>query len=178
MTPVKHEVDLKKLTYNIVSTRNGQLSSVGLVTPIHGGQANWILSPCHLIKSLTQTPYLQLNINNWKIPLGDLNMAIWYRIWSLRFIWGSGVSKCSRYVITRSDITEYYPRSTPPVTEGEHQPLNSQKTPHTSPSRASYGMSIVRIVDKIDHVVTALQFSEIICWFPILKWVAMTWLGP
>ena len=30
--------------------------------------------------------------------------------------------------------------------------LNSQKTPHTSPSQASYGDWIVRILKKIDHV--------------------------
>ena len=35
------------------------------------------------------------------------------------------------------------------------QSLNSQKTSFTSPSRASYGMSIVRILEKIDRVITA-----------------------
>ena len=31
----------------------------------------------------------------------------------------------------------------------------SQQTPHTSPSRTSYGVSIVRILEKTDHVITA-----------------------
>ena len=35
-----------------------------------------------------------------------------------------------------------------------HQTLNSQKTPHSSPSRASYGVSFVRIWEKIDRFIT------------------------
>ena len=33
------------------------------------------------------------------------------------------------------------------------QALNSQKTPHTSPLRASYGMSFVSILMKNDRVI-------------------------
>ena len=36
-----------------------------------------------------------------------------------------------------------------------HHILESQQTPHTSPSRASYGVSIVRIWEKIDCIITA-----------------------
>ena len=36
-----------------------------------------------------------------------------------------------------------------------NQILNSQKTPHTSPSRASYGVSVVWIWETIDRVITA-----------------------
>ena len=36
------------------------------------------------------------------------------------------------------------------------QTYNSQKTPHTSPSRASYGVSIVSILRNIDRVITEL----------------------
>ena len=36
-----------------------------------------------------------------------------------------------------------------------NQILNSQKTPHISPLRVSYGVSIVRICEKIDCVITA-----------------------
>ena len=32
---------------------------------------------------------------------------------------------------------------------------NSQQTPHTSPSRASYGVSVVRILEKIERIITA-----------------------
>ena len=42
-----------------------------------------------------------------------------------------------------------------------NQVLESQQTPHISPSRASYGVSIVRILEKIDRVVTAPHCS----WF-------------
>ena len=45
------------------------------------------------------------------------------------------------------------------------QILESQQTPHISPSRASYGVSIVRIVDKIDRVITA----------PHCTWNPHTW---
>ena len=38
-----------------------------------------------------------------------------------------------------------------------NQNLNSQKTPHTLPWRASYGMSIVRKMDKINYVITVLN---------------------
>ena len=33
------------------------------------------------------------------------------------------------------------------------QTSNSQQTPHISPSRASYGLSVVRILEKNDHVI-------------------------
>ena len=36
-----------------------------------------------------------------------------------------------------------------------NQIFESQQTPHISPSRASYGMPIVRILEKIDCVITA-----------------------
>ena len=32
---------------------------------------------------------------------------------------------------------------------------NSQQPPHTSPSQASYGVSIMTILEKIDHILTA-----------------------
>ena len=37
--------------------------------------------------------------------------------------------------------------------------LYSQKAPHTSPWRASYGVSFVDIFDKIDRVITASHCS-------------------
>ena len=36
-----------------------------------------------------------------------------------------------------------------------NQISNSQQAPHTSPSRPSYGVSIVRIREKIDRIITA-----------------------
>ena len=35
------------------------------------------------------------------------------------------------------------------------QMLDTQKTPHTSPSRASYGVYFVNICEKINRVITA-----------------------
>ena len=46
-----------------------------------------------------------------------------------------------------------------------NQTLESQQTPHISPSRVSYGVSLVRILETIDHIIMAplsilmLQFS-------------------
>ena len=40
--------------------------------------------------------------------------------------------------------------------------LDPQKTPHTSPLRASYGVSFVNICVKNDHVITGLHC---ICWW-------------
>ena len=50
-----------------------------------------------------------------------------------------------------------------------NQILESQQTPHTSPLRASYGVSIVRIWDKFDRVITALHCIEMGIWllYPI-----------
>ena len=41
------------------------------------------------------------------------------------------------------------------------QALNSQKTPHTSPLRASYGMSFVSILMKNDRVIKGFYCSAI-----------------
>ena len=38
------------------------------------------------------------------------------------------------------------------------RPQNSQKTPLISPSQAIFGVPVVRIWDKIDHVITALHY--------------------
>ena len=40
------------------------------------------------------------------------------------------------------------------------QALNSQKTPHTSPLRASYGMSFVSILMKNDRVIKGFYCSK------------------
>ena len=48
--------------------------------------------------------------------------------------------------------------------ENVNQTSNSQQTPHTSPSWASYGVSIMRKLKKIDRVITAphcVQMSSI-----------------
>ena len=40
------------------------------------------------------------------------------------------------------------------------QALNSQKTPHTSPLRASYGMSFVSILMKNDRVIKGFYCTK------------------
>ena len=42
------------------------------------------------------------------------------------------------------------------------QALNSQKTPHTSPLRASYGMSFVSILMKNDRVIKGFYCRTLI----------------
>ena len=42
--------------------------------------------------------------------------------------------------------------------------LESQQTPYTSPSRASYGVYIVRILEKIDRVIPALHCIYKLIW--------------
>ena len=41
------------------------------------------------------------------------------------------------------------------------QALNSQKTPHTSPLRASYGMSFVSILMKNDRVIKGFYCTKV-----------------
>ena len=41
------------------------------------------------------------------------------------------------------------------------QALNSQKTPHTSPLRASYGMSFVSILMKNDRVIKGFYCTSL-----------------
>ena len=43
-----------------------------------------------------------------------------------------------------------------------NQILESQQTPHIAPSRASYGMSILRILDKIDRVIMAPHCTKLL----------------
>ena len=43
------------------------------------------------------------------------------------------------------------------------QALNSQKTPHTSPLRASYGMSFVSILMKNDRVIKGFYCTLVMC---------------
>ena len=67
----------------------------------------------------------------------------------------------SSAVITRSYLLRYHIRHCD--NNGRYyiyiyvmnQILDSQQTPHISPSQASYGVSIVRILEKIDSVITA-----------------------
>ena len=59
----------------------------------------------------------------------------------------------SSTVIARSNIT-YHIGTAAAVTELNHR-LTSEKTPHTLPSWASYGVSFVRILEKIGRVLTA-----------------------
>ena len=61
----------------------------------------------------------------------------------------------SSAVITRSNLSRYH------IRQKINQILESQQTSDISPSRASYGMSVVGIWEKIDRVITA----------PRCKWI-------
>ena len=41
-----------------------------------------------------------------------------------------------------------------------NQGLHSQKTPHTSPSQMSYGMYVVRVLQKTDNIITTLYLTH------------------
>ena len=48
----------------------------------------------------------------------------------------------------------------PLLTQNINRSLDSQRIIHTSPSRASYGVSIVRNLKKIDHIITAPRCTK------------------
>ena len=65
-----------------------------------------------------------------------------------------------RTVKCRYNAVQYnmsWHKSLQELRQNTNQRLNPQKTPHTSPSRASYAVSFVTILDKIDCVMTALH---------------------
>ena len=47
------------------------------------------------------------------------------------------------------------------------QTSNSQQTPHTSPSRASKGVSVVRILEKTDRIITVPHCTYLCIWYPL-----------
>ena len=55
------------------------------------------------------------------------------------------------------------------------QALNSQKTPHTSPLRASYGMSFVSILMKNDRVIKGFYCTTFGDLPDCLRQQAITW---
>ena len=59
--------------------------------------------------------------------------------------------------ITLSNVTEYWIQWIQWLRYNAGQTLYSQKTPHNSPSRASYGVSIASNLVNIDHVIMAPQ---------------------
>ena len=61
----------------------------------------------------------------------------------------------SSAVIALPNLSRYYIRHCNNKRQKGYQISESQQTPHNSPSRASYGVSIVRILEKNDRVRTA-----------------------
>ena len=79
--------------------------------------------------------------------LSDQNTHIFFRTnYSGVPLWRSPISHYIPYHITRRAAEQKWD-------------LNSQKAPHTSPSRARYGAPIVRIWEKIDRVITAPHYN-------------------
>ena len=95
----------------------------------------------------------------------DLIVLIgWYwwlcgKLWYLRYMW-SAIGSC--YITWHSFTHIAYNM----MTKAGHQNLISQKTPHISPSRAKYGMSIVSILVDIDHVIKDCT---------VQSWLLSTW---
>ena len=86
--------------------------------------------------------YTPFNFVGWGYKNATLNFAV---ITVLRMTWHRDVRSFAGTAATEAEL---------------NQKLNSQKAPHTSPLRASYGVSSVRIREKIDRVITA---PECIC---------------
>ena len=59
-----------------------------------------------------------------------------------------------------------------------NHPVNSQKSPHNLPCRVSYGVSFVRIWEKIYRIITSLQYVEnwgqYVILFRNISWIALT----
>ena len=72
--------------------------------------------------------------------------TVWTRVHTLLYIQSNAICVQIYQDITYSTV----------MTTAECK-LDSQQTPHTSISQSSYGVSIVRIWEKIDHIITAPQ---------------------
>ena len=79
------------------------------------------------------------------------------------FLWMDCIQ--SNVIITRCNISLHSSKKW--QQQNINQILNSQKTPHSSPLWASYGVSLVRILEKIDSVITALH-CMFVFWFKSL----------
>ena len=74
--------------------------------------------------------------------------------------WGCVFMATPNTVMCRYNAVQYNVKFHTPlhwITQNINQSLDSQKTLHVSPSCASYGVSIVKIWEKIDRVTTAPQ---------------------
>ena len=60
------------------------------------------------------------------------------------------------------------------VTKGINQYLYSQKPPHTSPSWASHGISVARVLEKIDRCYNSVTLCYSI--FPSMSFSRVNWL--
>ena len=89
---------------------------------------------------------------------------------------GIGSEIQSSAVITRSYLLPYYiPHFD--KWQKKNEILKPQQTPHISPSRASYGVSIVRIWEKIDRVITATYCMCVILYLLVrLLWATNTYI--
>ena len=92
--------------------------------------------------------------------VGPMNFAIWdswLAIGCLLRLLIMSTVECRYNMIQLYDIILHkwfqFPR------HNINHSMNLQKTPHTSPSRASYVVSFVRIFKKIDHVITTLYLG-------------------
>ena len=116
--------------------QNGQWSTVGFRTDMftpHNGFFNGF----HIIKfSFISSRYLWLKIAQWVSKLNSNATTVEYHHNAVQFI-------------TILHMTLWWQQ------QNIYHTSNSQQTPHTSPSQASYGVSIVRFFKKIDCDITA-----------------------
>ena len=72
--------------------------------------------------------------------------------------WGTIITWSKRYDITenkRSSIWQLFHTAMQWLKQNINEKLNPQKTTHSSPWWVGYGVSFVRILEKIDHTITA-----------------------
>ena len=110
---------------------------------------------------MTSCQYLLHRHCPWVLPLGE---------WEIFIAWQPFLGLQWSAVITWSNITWYcthHCRNWGRISIS----LNPQKTPHSSPWRASYGMSFENILEKNDCIITALYCIILVHFHPWYPWM-------
>ena len=116
-----------------------------------------------------QVLFTKTSLSNYKrfhkILLVSLIDVIWPRIFYRSLLCRGAWKKVqwSAFII-QCNLSQYYKEHCDNSGNKLNQILESQQTPHISPSRASYRVSIMRILEKIDYVITALHCMSNIVW--------------
>ena len=114
--------------------------------------AHWWYGAVTLLLDLFPPEYTQKSRGGYLGCLRSIpNLIYVLLMWFPRCMHYGGIQWSA--VTTRCYITWEYIKHWP--RENFNQGLNSQLTPHMLPSRASYGVSLLRIMEKIHRVITA-----------------------